>query len=97
MVETFPIFTEIIQLRPMQTFLNHYVKSLKIGFEWEGLLIGQLFFILVPVLSFQDKRKSYVDVLISFFLIFSLPLIVCNLWRIILGFCWLYRKIKKYI
>lgn len=41
MVEAFPIFTENIQLVPVQSFLTHYVKSLKIGFECEGLLIGQ--------------------------------------------------------
>lgn len=68
MVETVPIFTEIIRLGPMQSFLKHYMKFLKTGFEWEGLLIGQLLPIQVPVLSFQDKRMSYVNVLISFFL-----------------------------
>lgn len=62
MVEAFPIFAENIQLVPVQSFLTHYVKSLKIGFEWEGLLIGQLFPIQVPILSFQDKRMSSVNV-----------------------------------
>lgn len=59
MIETVSVFTEITQFGLMQSFLNHYVKSLKTGIEYEGLLIGQLFPIFPSqvLLSFQDRNE----------------------------------------
>lgn len=78
--ETVSLFTEMIQLRSMWSYLHLYMRFffiMKIGFKGEDLLIGQLFPIQIAVLSFQGRRMNYENVLISGFLICTHPLPLC--------------------